>query len=607
MLTGPAGLVWMGLSSAGIEAAQQNLSGVSAWEAVGYSTAMGMVEVLTEKLPFDELLDLAKDVKSIKDYLKKSFKAMGMDMSGEALATGTQNYLDMLLLGEDSRYWQRVNELMSGDTPLTSTQAQATARFELFFFEPAYSAGIGMGSTIGMSGTILGGHLLRNGINKLKNGGNQTADNQSTATDISQPKPQSIEQAQDGMAQAQLMDTPELPMLPASPERLLLTEGQTANNSDMTSTNTTAVSETTAKQPATVGQAIEQLSQQDPNAKVSKETGNAIARVVGDMLDMGSAIPRGVRGAIMAAYRTFEAGGTNGQAVALLTTANQSIVTAIANGLSTKADVRGLVALHDSMRVALTQTEQHSDAVAANAANDVGALFSSYFDGIGADEMPSLSEFAKLYREGGNAWQELTLRKQWKEAVRNGEIGFFTEFDEYKAMAQIDSEGGVGDNNKRNIVETGGIRNEKPLTKEQIKMLMNYVEQLGFKKENVVVCDQYCTTPTGIWMGILFINNDVLPAEGSGKYANSKISGKGAIAHEIIGHYEAVIAGRAFNIDSIYNQALDEAQASIRAARFAPGLTMEERYILMRDGLTRLKNQRIRLKDVQGLLYIYER
>ena len=108
----------------------------------------------------------------------------------------------------------------------------------------------------------------------------------------------------------------------------------------MTSTNTTEVSETTANLPVTVGQAIEQLSQQDPNAKVSKETGTAIARFVGDMLDMGRAIPRGVRGAIMAAYRTFEAGGTNGQVVALLTTANQSIVTAIANGLSAKTDVR---------------------------------------------------------------------------------------------------------------------------------------------------------------------------------------------------------------------------------------------------------------------------
>ena len=203
------------------------------------------------------------------------------------------------------------------------------------------------------------------------------------------------------------------------------------------------------------------------------------------MLDMGSAIPRGVRGAIMAAYRTFEAGGTNGQAVALLTTANQSIVTAIANGLSTKADVRGLVALHDSMKTALTQTEQHGSNVAANAANDVGVLFSSYFDAIGADDMPPLSEFAKLYREGGSAWQELTLRKQWKEAVRNGEIGFFTEFDEYKAMAAVDGQRGV----EYNEQNTDILKNESTENEDADYKFFNVKHAVGSAKQAQSVLD----------------------------------------------------------------------------------------------------------------------
>lgn len=39
-----------------------------------------------------------------------------------------------------------------------------------------------------------------------------------------------------------------------------------------------------------------------------------------------------------------------------------------------------------------------------------------------------------------------------------------------------------------------------------------------------------------------------------------------------------------------YNAALDEAQASTRAARFAPKLTFEERAMLIRDKTRRLKN-----------------
>ena len=55
-------------------------------------------------------------------------------------------------------------------------------------------------------------------------------------------------------------------------------------------------------------------------------------------------------------------------------------------------------------------------------------------------------------------------------------------------------------------------------------------------------------------------------------YEQRKISYRGAIAHEIIGHYEAWIGD--FECTNHY---IDEAQASIRAARFAPDLSMEER------------------------------
>ncbi|KAF6619192.1 hypothetical protein J2W97_002587 [Paenibacillus jamilae] len=55
------------------------------------------------------------------------------------------------------------------------------------------------------------------------------------------------------------------------------------------------------------------------------------------------------------------------------------------------------------------------------------------------------------------------------------------------------------------------------------------------------------------------------------------------------------------------NFALDEAQASIRAAQFAPDFTQLERIMLLRDGITRLKNEGIKIREVKDILFIHER
>ncbi|MBQ5562680.1 MAG: hypothetical protein IIT39_04780 [Clostridia bacterium] len=52
---------------------------------------------------------------------------------------------------------------------------------------------------------------------------------------------------------------------------------------------------------------------------------------------------------------------------------------------------------------------------------------------------------------------------------------------------------------------------------------------------------------------------------------------------------------------------LDEIQASIRAARFAPGLSNVERIMLLRDAGERARHKGIRLKDVKHKLFINER
>ena len=100
---------------------------------------------------------------------------------------------------------------------------------------------------------------------------------------------------------------------------------------------------------------------------------------------------------------------------------------------------------------------------------------------------------------------------------------------------------------------------------------------------------------------MLYIGTDTYPGNVR-ETANQRISHKGAIAHEIIGHRETVLKGK--DLDDLV---LDEAQASIRAARYAPELSLVERIALLRDAAERVKNDGRRLRDVKHLMDIQER
>jgi hypothetical protein len=102
---------------------------------------------------------------------------------------------------------------------------------------------------------------------------------------------------------------------------------------------------------------------------------------------------------------------------------------------------------------------------------------------------------------------------------------------------------------------------------------------------------------------VLYIGSDVLPANtptGLGTMtANSRDSWKGAISHELIGHREAALAGKTNAIP-----VLEEAQASIRAARFGPELSNTERITLLRDAIARLNKSGYRIRDVKDSLFM---
>ena len=121
--------------------------------------------------------------------------------------------------------------------------------------------------------------------------------------------------------------------------------------------------------------------------------------------------------------------------------------------------------------------------------------------------------------------------------------------------------------------------------------------------EEMVLFSESMNTSYGVMYGkeILYIGTDVLPATGRATVrANSRLSMKAVIAHEVTGHRAAQLAGRTHSV-----LVLEEAQASIRAARFAPGLSSTERVTLLRDALERLPKG-TRIRDVKPLLWINE-
>jgi len=152
------------------------------------------------------------------------------------------------------------------------------------------------------------------------------------------------------------------------------------------------------------------------------------------------------------------------------------------------------------------------------------------------------------------------------------------------------------------MADTGGRRNEKPLTSEQYREAKEYAISLGMPAERI---EYSKVSLTGYMPGVidtLVVGTDVLPLTERSKLPNDNISLKGVIAHEVVGHREANVKGL-----SQAKYVLEEAQASIRAARFAPGLDRTEKTTLIRDAIARLKNKGLSLRSVKDKLFIRER
>ena len=160
-------------------------------------------------------------------------------------------------------------------------------------------------------------------------------------------------------------------------------------------------------------------------------------------------------------------------------------------------------------------------------------------------------------------------------------------------------------------VDTGGLRGELPLTDSQKEQISEYIKSIESGAPSKIYVIRWVDTfelNTGYNPGwdVLQIGSDIMPAinpRGQGTLtANTRLTWKSSIAHELVGHREAALAGKTQS-----ETPLEEAQASIRAARFAPSLSSTERYTLLRDGITRLYKADIKVRQVTNVLHINNR
>tara|TARA_Y100000815_G_scaffold275782_1_gene317505 strand:- start:1901 stop:2542 length:642 start_codon:yes stop_codon:yes gene_type:complete len=148
----------------------------------------------------------------------------------------------------------------------------------------------------------------------------------------------------------------------------------------------------------------------------------------------------------------------------------------------------------------------------------------------------------------------------------------------------------------RRIVDSGGLRGSLALTLKQKEEIFDYTKKYfnneEILKDKVQFTDDISTQPTayGTLTDMLVINSDIMP--GSLKSANSRLSWRAAIAHELVGHRSAALNGKTFNNNTLSFEAnwhLEEIQASIRANKRGIDLTKIEREDLYLDALERFE------------------
>lgn len=225
--------------------------------------------------------------------------------------------------------------------------------------------------------------------------------------------------------------------------------------------------------------------------------------------------------------------------------------------------------------------------------------FAISFDGPGQIAGYDPEKYLKMYNNAeGDNWQDkVNSMRRADYAVNKDKINAQKRaaYARRKALQNIDQ-------NAIMRIDTNGVRNDEPLTEEQIEKCYSFAESLGFPRNRMSYSENYWTghSPDS---DILLIGTDVFPSK-TNMTAHGQLDYQCAIAHEVIGHRGVSLhGGSEWEKDDVR----DEAQASIRAARFTPGLTRKQREMLIRDAIERLHSKGYRLRDYKDKMDIHHR
>lgn len=135
----PMGKAGLGLMAGSVMAQgtdQALQSGATPEQAVAIGAASAMIEVVTEKISLENMLEIIKGVKggslknlagNWKEIIKQALKQGGFEASEEAASEILNILADIQIMGDDSEWEQLVRGYMQHDPTLTRRQAEAKA------------------------------------------------------------------------------------------------------------------------------------------------------------------------------------------------------------------------------------------------------------------------------------------------------------------------------------------------------------------------------------------------------------------------------------------------------------------------------------------------
>lgn len=176
---GPAGYLSLAASDAAEGAYDVLLRGGSAQDAALYGTLRGAISVMTERIPFNNLLKIGRGAakNATRSMIRNILKQAGFEAGEEFVSSFAYNLADIRVNGKNSNYNLAIQNYMANG--MTEEEATKQANIDFFVLEPLQSAGGGaiFGSVFGAGGSLVG-----NIRNRLRN--NNNADITTIVNDI---------------------------------------------------------------------------------------------------------------------------------------------------------------------------------------------------------------------------------------------------------------------------------------------------------------------------------------------------------------------------------------------------------------------------------------